>query len=52
MPNRSARRTRKKPQPRSFRPTTAMHRYLAAEKGLLARRRPFTQKMVAELAQV
>jgi hypothetical protein len=45
---------RKKAQPKRgvFRPTTAMHRFLACELQFLAKRRPFTQKDVAKEARI
>ncbi len=45
-------RGRNKPQPRRFRPTAGMQRFLRVELELLARRRPYTQKQVAEAATV
>ena len=53
-----AKQNRKKPQfsrasdPRPFRPTAAMVRFLFTELELLGKRRPYTQKQVAEAAKV
>src|SRR5687767_14878393 len=44
---------RKKQQPiRGFRPTTKMRRFLLTELEFLAKRRPYTQKQVAQAANV
>jgi hypothetical protein len=49
---RAGKRSRKKPQLKRFRPTAAMQRFLRVEMEFLAKRRPYTQKQIAEGAAV
>jgi hypothetical protein len=51
-PRRMKQAARKKAQPKGFRPTAAMLRFLRMELELLAKRRPYTQKQVAEASGV
>jgi len=50
--SRTRKMIRKKPQPKPFRPTAAMQRFLRVELEFLSKRRPYTQKQVAEAAKV